>query len=57
MIKLFRKFGREENFLSLSNLTHSGETLEAFLSKPVMRKRCPILHCTGQSRKLRDRSK
>lgn len=57
MIKLFRKFGREENFLNLSNLTHSGETLEAFLLKPVMRKTCPILHFTGPSRKLRDRSK
>lgn len=56
MIKLFRIVGREENFLniSISSFTHSGETLEAFLLKPVMTKACPILHCTGQSRKPRD---
>lgn len=56
MIKLFRIVGREEKFLNIgiSSFTHSGEPLEAFLLKPVMTKACPVLLCTGQSRKPRD---
>lgn len=48
---ILRKVEIEENFLNPPNLTHSGETLEAFPLKPDMGKTCPILHCTSQPRK------